>query len=151
MSRVLRGSSAELPPTKYRSLDRKISAGCGGGGGTNPSSPRYSSISSASPPSSLLSTPLPPSTPVRSGSRNSALMSPGGRRCGSLPRNPRGKMPLYGKVAGYKQPAAAAVASPDHAGYKLQPVAVAVNSPDHAAKQAGFMPTNLITKVKRHI
>ena len=62
------------------------------------------------------------------------------RRCGSLPRNPRGKMPLYGKVAGYKQPA---VASPDHGrpaatGFK-QP---ATASPDHA----GFKHTNYSAK-----
>ena len=89
MSRVLRGSTAELPPSKYRSLDRKGSC-----------SPRYS-LSSQSPPSSHTSTPVrAPST--RSG--GSGLLSPGGKRYSSLPRNPQGKMPLYGKVAGYKQP-----------------------------------------------
>lgn len=35
---------------------------------------------------------------------------------GSLPRNPKGKMPLYGKVAGYRQPPSAAAAVTNNIG-----------------------------------
>merc|ERR1712223_2323077 len=38
-------------------------------------------------------------------SQNAHLMAQYNIGRGSLPRNPRGKMPLYGKVAGYRQPA----------------------------------------------
>ena len=38
-------------------------------------------------------------------SHNSHLLAQYNMGRGSLPRNPRGKMPLYGKVAGYRQPA----------------------------------------------
>ena len=87
MSRVLRGSTAELPPAKYRSLDRKQSR-----------SPRLASSAAASPTSSQQS------TPVRT--LHSAVGGrSGGGSTGSLPRN-AGKMPLCGKVAGYRQPAA---------------------------------------------
>ena len=41
------------------------------------------------------------STPVK----RQQLMSPtAAASTGSLPRNPRGKMPLFGRVAGYRQP-----------------------------------------------
>ena len=89
MSRVLKGSSAELPPAKYRSLDRKSQR-----------SPLL--LSCRSPSSSQHSTPH--STPVKTLS----LLPPSCKSpqsTGSLPRNPRGKMPLYGRVAGYRQPA----------------------------------------------
>ena len=82
MSRVLKGSSAELPPAKYRSLDRKCQR-----------SPLL--MSCRSPSSSQHS------TPVKTLSLASCK-SP--QSTGSLPRNPRGKMPLFGKVAGYRQP-----------------------------------------------
>jgi len=86
MSRVLRGSTAELPPAKYRSLDRKQAR-----------SPRLAvSPAAASPTSSQQSTPVR-TLHGRSGSGST----------GSLPRNNNtGKMPLCGKVAGYRQPAA---------------------------------------------
>jgi hypothetical protein len=89
MSRVLRGSTAELPPAKYRSLDRKQSR-----------SPRLnvSSSAAASPTSSQQS------TPVRTLHAAAGGRSGGGGSTGSLPRNVGGKMPLCGKVAGYRQP-----------------------------------------------
>ena len=72
-AKVLKGSTAELPASKYRSLDRKQGSRQG------------SSCSQQS-------------TPVRSLAR-SPLNS-----TSSLPRSPKGKMPLFGKVAGYRQP-----------------------------------------------
>ena len=85
MSRVLKGSSAELPPAKYRSLDRKSQR-----------SPLLPVLTCRSPSSSQHSTPV---------KTLSLCKSP--QSTGSLPRNPRGKMPLYGRVAGYRQPATA--------------------------------------------
>ena len=84
MSKVLKGSSAELPPTKYRSLDRKSQR--------SPMSPMMHT--SRSPNSSQHSTPIKTLSLAKSPSNT-----------GSLPRNPKGKMPLFGKVAGYRQPA----------------------------------------------
>ena len=84
MSRVLKGSSAELPPARYRSLDRK-----------SPRSPISPMVHSARSPVSSQH-----STPVKT---LSGLGKPPSNT-GSLPRNPRGKMPLFGKVAGYRQP-----------------------------------------------
>ena len=84
MSRVLKGSSAELPPAKYRSLDRK--------------SQRSPLLLSCRSPSSSQH-----STPIKTLSLAASCKSP--QSTGSLPRNPRGKMPLYGRVAGYRQPA----------------------------------------------
>ena len=80
MSRVLKGSSAELPPAKYRSLDRK--------------SQRSPLLMSCRSPSSSQH-----STPIKTLSLCKSPVS-----TGSLPRAPRGKMPLHGKVAGYRQP-----------------------------------------------
>ena len=84
MSRVLKGSSAELPPAKYRSLDR--------------ASQRSPLVLSCRSPSSSQH-----STPVKTLALAATCKSP--QSTGSLPRNPRGKMPLYGRVAGYRQPA----------------------------------------------
>ena len=84
MSRVLKGSSAELPPAKYRSLDR--------------ASQRSPLVMSCRSPSSSQH-----STPVKTLALAATCKSP--QSTGSLPRNPRGKMPLYGRVAGYRQPA----------------------------------------------
>ena len=81
MSRVLKGSSAELPPAKYRSLDRKCQR-----------SPLQ--VSCRSPSSSQHSTPV----------KTLSLTCKSPVSSGSLPRAPRGKMPLHGKVAGYRQP-----------------------------------------------
>ncbi len=88
MSRVLRGSTAELPPAKYRSLDRKQGA----------RSPRLLPVSSS--PAASSPTSSQQSTPVRTLHGRS-----GSGSTGSLPRNNTGKMPLCGKVAGYRQPA----------------------------------------------
>ena len=85
MSRVLKGSSAELPPARYRSLDRK-----------SPRSPMSPMIQNARSPVSSQH-----STPVKT---LSGLGKSNNSNTGSLPRNPRGKMPLFGKVAGYRQP-----------------------------------------------
>ena len=101
MSRVLRGSSAELPP-KYRSLERRQ------GGGRSPGR-----RSSGSPSSSQQGTPV----------RSLSLVNSSRQSTGSLPRSPKGKMPLYGKVAGYRQPPSEAATSsprisltPSHSG-----------------------------------
>ena len=96
MSKVLKGSSAELPPTKYRSLDRKSAR--------SPMSPMLHP-SSRSPNSSQHSTPIKTLS-------LSSCKSPS--NTGSLPRNPKGKMPLFGKVAGYRQPPAPTLARNDH-------------------------------------
>ena len=88
MSRVLKGSTAELPPTKYRSLDRKSQR-------SPMSGPLLATGGCVrSPSSSQHSTPVKTVSGVRSPSNT-----------GSLPRSTRpGKMPLFGKVAGYRQP-----------------------------------------------
>ncbi len=131
MSRALRGSTAELPPpTRYRSLERgghktagAVRRGSGGafasGGGHHDrlSSPRHhparaaaaGPFHSATAPSSQHSTPKRASCVV---SPQPHLAAFGGG--GSLTRSsssgggvggkPLGKMPLHGKVAGYRQP-----------------------------------------------
>ena len=92
MSKVLKGSTAEMPPSKYRSLERKQQR-----------SPKMQNMlsGSRSPISSQQSTPV---KTLSSSKSNMLQVSP--HNTGSLPRTPKGKMPLFGKVAGYRQPAA---------------------------------------------
>ena len=46
------------------------------------------------------------STPVKTLPSKSNMLQVSPLNTGSLPRTPKGKMPLFGKVAGYRQPAA---------------------------------------------
>ena len=95
MSKVLKGSSAEVPPAKYRSLERKQQR-----------SLKMQNVLFAkhSPKHSVSSQQSTPIRAISSKSNNILPNSKFGTGTGSLPRNPKGKMPLFGKVAGYRQP-----------------------------------------------
>ena len=116
MAKVLRGSTAEMPKYKSSTLDRKKSkespvhsptSGLMAPPQVSQLYPQFPSVSIRQRPGSVGSTPThnfkmnPTRHPHLRG-----FYDNGGQavRGGSLPRNPKGKMPLTGKVAGYRQP-----------------------------------------------
>ena len=114
MAKVLRGTSAEIKSSS--TLERKRhskspsqssggTAAAGGGGGTSSKNRMCSPTQHLQPqrlrPGSVGSTPTHSWKMTR---QQQHLLSQGRGAGGSLPRNPKGKMPLTGKVAGYRQP-----------------------------------------------
>ena len=105
MAHVLRGSTAELPTSKKSTLERKR--------------PSKSPASSLSNHKVLTATRTRPGSCGSTPTHRNRLSATSGGKCpvvnaqnpntyynmgrGSLPRNPKGKMPLHGRVAGYRQ------------------------------------------------
>ena len=112
MAKVLRGSTAEMPKYKSSTLDRKkskdspVHSPTSGVIKTVPLQPQFPSAPMRQRPGSVGSTPTHnfKINPTRNPHLRGFLESGAAVRGGSLPRNPKGKMPLTGKVAGYRQP-----------------------------------------------
>ena len=165
MANVLRGSSAELPNHSSTSKGSRKSSSSTLERRRQSKSPA-SSLTNHKVLSTVRQRPgSVGSTPVRNGSQqqsrlssckqsnqnssspltlqnshNAHLMAQYNMGRGSLPRNPRGKMPLYGKVAGYRQPAsnsnAAVVAQEYWIDQKGALTYQAENTPPHSKPNA---------------
>ena len=112
MAKALRGSTAEMPKYKSSTLDRKKSKDSPVHSPTstvmkpNQFQPQFPAAPVRQRPGSVGSTPTHnfKINPTRNPQLRGFFESGAAVRGGSLPRNPKGKMPLTGKVAGYRQP-----------------------------------------------
>ena len=106
MAKVLRGTSAELKP-KSSTLERKRHSKSPAASNSSQNGLRMCSPSgqvAANNQPSRLRPGSVGSTPTHSWKQKQYLLNSGrGGGTGSLPRNPKGKMPLTGRVAGYRQ------------------------------------------------